>query len=311
MYVLDNRIDFESREKLEEYLKGYNYKTSGLSFSALYMWRDINRFCWQQIGDYMCISGLSHLELDQGKLEAFLFPPLSKTGTYDTEKLRETILAAKEIFEKKGYAFSLRLVPFSLLEQIKKAFPKEFSFVDDRPNYDYLYLKQDLIELKGKDYHSKKNHLNYFQRNYKYDYVELKAEMADDVMDFISRFNSEKNLPPNEMVLLKNEEEAMRDVFGNIEKAKYYGGAIIIDGQIEAVTVGGLLGKDTITVHIEKANKKIRGLYQAINNEFCKAVPENIRFMNREEDMGILALRKAKFSYKPIELVEKYIIKID
>ena len=64
------------------------------------MWRDINEFCFEIIGDYMCISGISHLELDQ-KLN-FMFPPLTKTGSYDRNKLRETILEAKKIFESKG-----------------------------------------------------------------------------------------------------------------------------------------------------------------------------------------------------------------
>ncbi len=311
MFMLKNEITIENKAKLEEYLKGYQYKTSGLSFSALYMWRDINQFCWEEIGDYLCIAGISHLEMERGVLEPFLFPPISKNGKYEKESLRETIIKAKEIFETKGYEFSLRLVPFNLLEEIQKAFPKEFEWIEDRPNYDYLYNKADLIELKGKAYHSKKNHLNYLKNNTEYEYVKLTADMADDVMEFIDRFNAEKDLPENEMALLKNEEEAMRDVFDNIEKVGYYGGAILIDGQIEAVSVGGKLGKNICTVHIEKANKHIRGLYQAINNEFCKAMPAEIKFMNREEDMGLLNLRRAKFSYKPIELVEKYIIKLN
>ncbi len=310
MQIFENLVSFENRAKLEEYLKGYKYKTSGLSFSALYMWRDINQFSWQEIGDYLCVAGVSHLELEQGRFEYFMFPPVSKDGKYDSQRVRETVLKAKKIFEEKGSQFSMRLVPFGILEELQRAFPKEFSFIEDRPNYDYLYLKQDLIELAGKAYHGKKNHLNHFKNEYEYEYVTLTADMADDVMEFIDRFNKEKNIPEYEMVLLKNEEVAMRDVFDNIDKAGYFGGAIKIEGRIEAVSVGGLLGKNTVTVHIEKANKHIRGLYQAINNEFCKAMPNNIKYMNREEDMGLLNLRKAKFSYKPIELVEKYIVEL-
>ena len=172
MYMFENRITIDNREILEEYLNGYEYKTSGLSFSAQYMWRDINMFSWDIIGDYMCISGISPLELEDGIILPFMFPPLTRTGEYDKDSLRETIFRAKEHFEKKGQPFSLRLVPFHLMEIIKEACP-EMVFRDDRPNYDYIYLTQDLIDLRGRAYHSKKNHLNYFLRTYDYEYIEM------------------------------------------------------------------------------------------------------------------------------------------
>ena len=306
MYMFDNRISIDNRAILEEYLNGYEYKTSGLSFSAQYMWREINRFSWDIIGDYMCITGISHLELEDGIILPFMFPPLTRNGEYEKESLRETIYKAKEIFEKAGQPFSLRLVPFHLMEIIKEACP-EMRFEDDRPNYDYIYLTQDLIDLKGRAYHSKKNHLNYFKKTYDYEYVQLTSDMADEAMKFISDFNARKEVPAHEMEMLKMEEEAMEDVFRNIESVGYSAGAILIDGSIEAIAIGGQLGRNTITEHVEKANVNFRGLYQAINNEFCRHVASKAKYINREEDMGIANLRKAKLSYKPCKLLEKYI----
>lgn len=304
--MFDNRISIDNREILEKYLNGYEYKTSGLSFSAQYMWRDINKFSWDMVGEYMCISGISHLELEEGIELPFMFPPLTADGEYNKDALRETIYKSREYFEKKGHPFSLRLVPFHVMEIIKEAVP-EMHFIDDRPNYDYIYLTQDLIELKGKAFHGKKNHLNYFKKTYEYEYVKLTSDMADDAMKFISDFNKRKDVPAHEMELLKMEEEAMEDVFRNIEAVGYSAGAILIDGSIEAIAIGGKLGKKTITEHVEKANVEYRGLYQAINNEFCKNVAAKAKYINREEDMGIPNLRKAKLSYKPVKLLEKYI----
>ena len=306
MYMFDNEISIANRRILEQYLNGYEYKTSGLSFSAQYMWREINKFSWDMMGEYMCISGISHLELEDGIELPFMFPPLTSTGEYDKDALRETIFKSKEYFEKKGQPFSLRLVPFHVMEIIKDAVP-EMHFIDDRPNYDYIYLTQELIDLKGKSFHSKKNHLNYFKKTYEYEYVEMTSDMADDAMKFISDFNKRKEVPAHEMEMLKMEELAMEDVFNNIEKVGYSAGAILIDGNIEAIAIGGKLGKKTITEHVEKANIEFRGLYQAINNEFCKNVAANAKYINREEDMGIPNLRKAKLSYKPVKLIEKYI----
>jgi len=271
------------------------------------MWRNLNEFSWQIIGDYACIAGISHLELEYGMKELFLFPPLTKTGAYDPKKLRETIYDVKKIFEQNGKEFSIRLLPLHMIDIIKDACPGEMKYIEDRPNYDYVYKRQDLVDLKGREYHSKKNHLNYFNNNYKYEYVKLTSDMANDAMIFIDEFNKRKEIPEHEMVLLKMEEEAMLDAFNNIERVGYLAGAIIINNKIEAISIGGYLNKNTVTVHVEKANINYRGLYQAINNEFCKHKAPNVKFINREEDMGIPNLRKAKLSYKPVKLLEKHI----
>ena len=86
-------------------------------------------------------------------------------------------------------------------------------------------------------------------------------------------------------------------------------GVIRIGGKIEAVTLGEFArstDRETVIVHVEKADDRIRGLYQAINNEFCKRLPEETVYVNREEDMGMENLRKTKLSYKPYKMGEKY-----
>ncbi|MCL2437252.1 MAG: phosphatidylglycerol lysyltransferase domain-containing protein [Clostridiales bacterium] len=307
MYLFENRITIENRNELEQYLQGFDHKTSGLSFSSLYIWRNVNEFSWQVIGDYVCIAGISHLELEQGVKNMFLFPPLTKTGKYEPEKLRETIYAAKEIFEKNGLPFSIRLLPLRMIDIIKEACPGEMKYIEDRPNYDYIYKRQDLVDLKGREYHSKKNHLNYFKNNYAYEYIKLTSDMAEEAKAFVDEFTEQQTLRNHEMVLRNLEKEAMYDAFNNIERLGLVAGAIRINNKIEAISVGGYLNKNTVVVHIEKANIDYRGLYQAINNEFCKHTPSNVKFINREEDMGIANLRKAKLSYKPVKLLEKHI----
>ncbi|MDR2771475.1 MAG: phosphatidylglycerol lysyltransferase domain-containing protein [Clostridiales Family XIII bacterium] len=305
MFLFENEITIASRPLLEEYLGSFEYRASGMSFTSLYMWRDINKFSWQIIGDYLCIAAVDNLEPEMDV--PFMLPPLTRTGAYEAKGLAETICGAKRIFEERGCAFKLMLVPFHMTDFIKEAFPGRLSVEADRANFDYVYNTQDLIELKGRDYHAKKNHLNYFLNNYDYEYVSLHSDLADEAMDFIRRFNERKNLADShEKELLMMEERAMQDVFRNLEVVGYLTGAIRIDGAIEALSVGGRLGRKTVTVHVEKANTEFRGLYQAINNEFCKHVAKDVKRINREEDMGIPGLRKAKLSYKPSMLVEKY-----
>jgi hypothetical protein len=308
MLLFENEITIESRPLLEEYLGSFEYRASGMSFTSLYMWRNINKFSWEIIGEYLCIAAVDNLEPEMDV--PFMLPPLTRTGGYEAAGLAETICGARRIFEERGCAFKIMLVPFHMTDFLERAFPGKLRIEADRANFDYVYNTQDLIELKGRDYHAKKNHLNYFLSHYDYAYVSLRSDMAEEAMDFIRRFNERKN-PENahEKELLMMEERAMQDVFHNLERVGYLTGAIRINGAIEALSIGGRLGKKTVTVHVEKANTAFRGLYQAINNEFCKHVAKDVKRINREEDMGIPGLRKAKLSYKPSMLVEKYTVR--
>ena len=307
MYVFDGRITLEDRTLLEGYLNGFEYRTSGLSYTSLFMWREINRFSWEQIGDYLCITGADNLDPVTGS--PFMFPPLTRTGAYEPAGLRRTILEAKERFEAQGWPFKMMLVPFHMLDILSGAMPGSLVFEADRANFDYVYDTKDLIELSGRAYHAKKNHLNYFNSHYEYEYGEMTSAMTDEAMSFIRAFNERKDLQdPHERALLEDEAHAMRDVFLNLETVGYLSGVIRIGGRIEAISIGGWLGTKTVTVHVEKANTEYRGLYQAINNEFCKAMAVNVKRINREEDMGLPGLRKAKLSYNPVRLVEKYTV---
>lgn len=307
MKLFENEITIEARPILEEYLGGFDYKTSGLTFTSLYMWREVYQLQWQIIGDYLCIAGVNNFE-EEGE-RPYLYPPLTRTGTYDPEGVRQAVLEAKRIFEANGSPLCIMILPFHMLDIMKEAFPNEMVYYEDRPNYDYVYRTKDLIELAGRDYHAKKNHLNYFVNHYEYQYGPLTPADAPEARHFIREFNERKGAVETAMEreLLEMEERAMSDVFDNIDKVGYLAGAIRIDGKIQAISIGGYLGKKTVVVHVEKANVEFRGIYQAINNEFCKHVASHVKLINREEDMGLPGLRKAKLSYKPVKLVENHV----
>ncbi len=107
--------------------------------------------------------------------------------------------------------------------------------------------------------------------------------------------------------MLRMEAEALQDILPVYDRLGLEGCAILIDGRLEAYAFGGALGDDTIVEHVEKANTDFAGLYQKINNEFCRMMQGKYKYVNREEDMGLEGLRKAKTSYKPVKMIEKSI----
>lgn len=86
------------------------------------------------------------------------------------------------------------------------------------------------------------------------------------------------------------------------------GGALRVDGEIVAFTIGEELCEDTFVVHIEKAYADVQGAYPMINQQFVEHECTAYQYVNREEDTGAEGLRKAKLSYRPAFLEEKGIV---
>ncbi len=303
-----NNLTEEDVDLLNSYFDGYDYQSSGHTFIANYMWRNTHNLSWQVIGDYLCVAGLGTLETEER--EYFMSFPLTKSGSYDSQKVRETIEAARKIFEDKGKHFELSLVPEPLLPVLKDALGDTVIIEHARDDDDYIYLKEELASLRGRKFHNKKNHLNYFLRNNEFVYEEATPDMVPEIMDYIKSKNEYKlgETPEEWKEILELENLAIEELVKFIGKGLLTG-IIRINGKIEAVTLGEFAktnSKETVIVHVEKADDRIRGLYQAINNEFCKRLPEETIYVNREEDMGMENLRQTKLSYKPVKLAEKY-----
>lgn len=303
-----NDLTEKEIETLNSYFDGYDYESSTHTFLANYIWRNTHDLSWQIIEGYLCIAGLGTLETEEK--EYFMSFPLTNTGDYDVQKVKATIEAAKEIFREKGQRLELSLVPASLVPVLKQVFGDSVEVEHTRDDDDYIYMKDDLISLSGRKLHQKKNHLNYFLRNYDFTYQEATPEMVPEIMEYIRGKNEYKlgETPEEWREILELETIAIEELLKFVGKGLLTG-IIRINGKISAVTFGEFAktnSRETVIVHVEKADDRIRGLYQAINNEFCKRLPEDTVYINREEDMGLENLRKTKLSYKPVKMAEKY-----
>lgn len=303
-----NNLTEKDVKLLESYFDGFDYQSSSHTFLANYIWRNTHKLTWDIIEDYLLIAGLGNTEQDEE--EYFMSFPLTKTGSYDGAKVRRAVEKAREIFAAKGKAFEMGLVPENLVPAVKEAFGEQVFLKHERDDDDYIYLKEELVKLSGRKYHQKKNHLNYFLRNNQFTYEEATSEMIPEIMEYIYSKNEYKlgETPEEWKSILEMETVAIGELLKFAGRG-LLSGIIRINGKIEAVTLGEFAktdSKETVIVHVEKADDRIRGLYQAINNEFCKRLPKETVYVNREEDMGLANLRQTKLSYKPFKMAEKY-----
>jgi hypothetical protein len=184
----------------------------------------------------------------------------------------------------------------------------EFAIEADRDNWDYVYLVADLIELSGNRYHRKRNHLEQFRKQYAFTYRRLTPDLVGPCQELQDRWCDEKHC--DLVATLRAEARAVKEVLADLEPLGVTGGCLEIEGKLEAFALGERLNEETVVVHIEKANAAFHGLYQAINQQFLEQEWSHVRFVNREQDLGVEGLRKAKESYLPDHMVEKYVVRL-
>ncbi len=293
----------EQIEKVEGYFKGCQCHTATCTFLANYAWRDNYDLRCEEIGDFLCVSGAV-----KGDSEAkpIMLLPMSKDGSWSNADFREVILEAKRRFEAEG--FDLRIVSLSAEEKafLEDLFPNQMEFHHDEDFDEYVYLKDKLITLSGRALHKKKNHMNYFLKTFPYTVKTITPDMAEEVMDFVLDHKEEKDADGEELDSLHMEEDAIRRYLEHTGEEDVYSAAVYVDDKLAAIALGERLNGDTAAEHFEKADGAYRGLYQVICSEFCKRLPEEIVYVNREEDMGLENLRKAKEALRPNHKELKY-----
>lgn len=174
----------------------------------------------------------------------------------------------------------------------------------DPDNYDYVYSSEDLITLAGRAYDGKRNQIAHAKMSMEYDYIRMNADIAAECVDFARIWCEEKDCEGVEG--LKYELHAVLEMLTNFDALGIAGGAIRANGAIVAFSLGEALNANTLVVHVEKADSRIDGLYQLINNEFCIAEAKAHKYVNREQDLGIPGLRKAKESYHPSQIIKTF-----
>jgi hypothetical protein len=176
----------------------------------------------------------------------------------------------------------------------------------DRDQSDYLYLTTELIQLSGRKYHRKRNHIKQFKEKYSYQYVPLTPEWIPECLRLETDWCDLRQC--DVIQGLSNESAAIKEALTHFVDLGVRGGVILIEGKVQAFTLGEPLNPETVVIHIEKANPAHEGLYTMINQAFLENEWSGTSYVNREQDLGEEGLRKAKESYFPHHRVDKYTI---
>ena len=276
---------------MKELLQSSGFRSAEYSFTTLFMWRRFYRNQIARMGNTLFIKS------QEGADRFFLLPVGGD--------MLENLLLLKEYAHDRGLPLKLFITDTSYLTLLDSWFPGEFTAEPMRDEFDYLYAAEDLANLQGKKYHGKRNHINSFSEQYDWSYESITDSNTPDVLEMAREWCRQKGNCQDES--LRSEKCAIREALAHRQALSLTGGLIRVDGKVVAFTFASPISSEVVDIHVEKALPDYAAAYAVINREFAARELGGYRYINRENDMGIEGLRRAKNSYQPALLLEKYL----
>jgi len=293
-------IEITDIDIFQKTFRNIGSRASEMSFANMFMWRKNYNTRFSIINNMLCMAA------NPRKYKPFAFCPIP-LGAFNPEEFKDTVYKLKEYFDSQGWKLFFGRVEERMLDNFKNHLDVKITAKKIEAISDYIYDTESLITLAGKKLSAKRNHVNRFLREYGgFEYVELSKEYFSEcerIFDEWCNGNDRCNCDVPE----ECEKWACSQLLEHWDEIPGLKGALIkVNGRFEAFTIGEMLNNDTAVIHIEKGNADIHGIYAVINREFAERAFSDTKYINREEDMGIEGLRKAKQSYHPSGRVWKY-----
>lgn len=277
-----NPVELKDKELIESHFKKENHFLCEYSFTDIFIWSKHYNTAFAEAEGFLYVKSDG-----KGDTDYYMLPD----GEGDFEKAMDRLL---EYINASGRDWLFVSIYPEQKEKLEKYYPGKYEFEENRDNGDYVYLAEKLATLSGKKLHKKKNHVNKFMKEYegRWSYEELNDENVREFFNYHVDWCDLDNQFLGELC-------AASIALKNYKELGIVGGILRVDGKIAAITLGSKSFDDTMIVHIEKADYNINGAYQMINQQFVIHSCKDVKYIDREEDMGIEGLRKAKESYYP------------
>jgi hypothetical protein len=285
-------ISLSDRSLIESLFARHPSELSERTFGSIYIWRT-----YEGRSDISQLDGHLLIFWYKARFGRTLLPPVGP----DPAGSVESLLAHKG-FRNLGFTGVYGLTE----PQVSQLAATGRKLESLRDEWDYVYRTEDLIRLEGPKYHTQRKELAKATSQYELVFEPMTQEHREACLELQETWCDMKRCTLDK--LSSAEDRALKDALDNLKELGFFGGVAIIDGKIQALTIGEGLDQRTSVVHFEKANPAIRGLYQFINQEFCRNLLNGREFVNREQDVGEAGLRRAKEGYHPHHFVEKHIL---
>lgn len=286
------RVALEDKDIIESFLKQEYIMISDVNFTNLFLWRKSRSISFAIVEDCLVIQTIYPSQ------KPFYFFPIGNG------KKIKAIQKLIDFSKKRDEVLEFHSLEQESVRFLEENFANQFDFKLNRDRSDYIYSTAELIALNGRKFHKKKNHLNKFLQTYpNFVFEILNKSNIDEVLNVWRDWFEIQENPSSGLI---NENIGIIEVLKNWDALNIQGGLIRVDSKIVAFSFGEIVNQDMAVIHIEKADLRFNGAYQIINQQLLENIFSQVQYVNREEDLGIEGLRRAKMSYNPLFLLEKY-----
>lgn len=286
-------IRLEDKAAIEHYTIPGDVTNCDLAFANMFCWQFIYHSAWAEVGEFLVI----RFQIGGGPKMGYMQPIGEGDFAHIIPALADDAHAAGQ---------RLRIIGLTEegCEGLQAVHPGAFAFASDRALEDYLYTADDLRLLPGRRYQPKRNHINRFLASYPdYRYECLTPGRFAECMELEREWRRAHEGHTSELCA---EQRAMQRAFDHFEALGIRGGCIYVGDRLIAFTYGSAVNNHTFVVHAEKADTEFDGAFTIINQLFAQHLPAEFTLINREEDLGIGGLRRAKLSYHPVAMGRKF-----
>lgn len=284
-------IVMEDKEWLSAKFKEDNKRACEFCFASNFLWKKIYPLRVAKVCDCAVLKFVYEDDI------TYAFP----IGNGDKKKALEKILLHSQA---NGSRVKISGIVEKEKELLNSWYPNHFILKTDRDKSDYIYRTEDLSNLAGKKYHGKRNHIARFKDGDDWSYEKITKDNVEECVKMNHIWKKKRVDKWDEM--MQEEYDVVKEALLYFDKLGLKGGLIRKKGEVVAFTLGEPLSDDTFVVHFEKAFPEVQGAYPMINQQFVLAECQDYEYVNREEDTGDEGLRKAKLSYHPAMLLDKY-----
>ncbi|MDE7311428.1 MAG: phosphatidylglycerol lysyltransferase domain-containing protein [Eubacterium sp.] len=291
-----NSLSLRDREWVTHRLLEDDRQACEYSFANNFLWSDI--YGVKMAKEQGClIFQFQEQEKNQNQEYRYTIP----IGAGNRKGALDALLAMEQA---RGSQLVLSTLMQKDLDWLERNYPGKYTVETNRDDYDYVYSTEKLSTLSGRKLHGKRNHIARFKDDNNWMYRDMMPEDAAECMRLLDIWKEAESENWNDE--MENELHINRIALRNLADLVLDGGMLYKGGRLVAFSIGEPLNSDTYVVHIEKALASVQGAYPMINQQFVLHHCQDFAYVNREEDTGDEGLRKAKLSYQPVLLVEKY-----
>ncbi|MFH1199092.1 MAG: phosphatidylglycerol lysyltransferase domain-containing protein [Candidatus Omnitrophota bacterium] len=290
-----NKLTLKDKKIFDAFLSQRPHELSCYCFQNIYIWSRLYDIFWVKIQGALCV-------FFKDNIGCFMY--LEPLGENITPEITAEAFEIMDSFNEN-----------SEISRIENIEDKQFYFYQDlglklapKPG-EYLCKREDLAQLKGNAFKSKRASYNYFVKHYKYEYLPYGRQQKQDCLKLYRRWVKERKANNQDKMyqgMLEDGRTCLEIILSNCTKLGFIGRVVRVKKDIIAFTFGFKLNEEAFCISHEVAQLKYKGIAQFIFREFCREV-KDYKYINIMDDSGLENLKKVKLSYRPLRTIAAYV----